>query len=639
MEFFLPMHLQKKSPPMKTLITSSFLVLMIAFCDGQPLKETELKTTIKEVTVFLDAAQIFETGAANITTGKSLVRVKRLSPFIDEKSIQVKAEGEFTILSVNHKFNYIDALKKNEIIDSLKKVKNDFQSKINVIGLRQQVLEEKYKVMDENRKVAGQNGVGVAQLKQTMDFYERELTAIKDEELKLRRQASQLTAQQQTIDRQLKEEQDRKILPTSEVEIRVDGRATGTGKFSLTYLVANAGWFPKYDVRVKDINSPLSLSYKAEVFQNTGVDWKSVKLRFSNGTPNQSGVAPQLPDWRLTYARNTVMQDVFGDARRAPGTVRGRVQDENGEGAPGVNVVIKGTTIGTVTDANGNYSLTLPNMSSTLVFSFIGYTTQEIRADRPEVNVTLMADQAMLSEVVVTGYTSVQRRDVTGSVVRVRGIKSSAAANVITTVIENQTTVEIAVDEPYTINSDGEKLSVDLKQYAIPASYEYYAVPKIDKDAFLIAQITDWDQYNLLEGEANLYFEDAFIGRSILNAKTLNDTLNISLGRDKSIVIARTKIDEFSKTKTIGTNTTDTRAFRITVRNRKSQPIKLNILDQIPVSIVDDITVETKEFSGGRLDEKTGKVTWSLTIEPTQQKELLLKYEVKYPRRESVILE
>jgi uncharacterized protein (TIGR02231 family) len=210
---------------------------------------------------------------------------------------------------------------------------------------------------------------------------------------------------------------------------------------------------------------------------------------------------------------------------------------------------------------------------------------------------------------------------------------------VTTRVIENQTTVEIAVDVPYTINSDGEKLMVDLKEHAIPATYEYYAVPKIDKDAFLVAQITSWDQYNLLEGEANLYFEDAFIGRSILNAKTLNDTLRISLGRDKSIVIGREKVDDFSRTKSLGANTTDTRAFRITVRNKKSQAIRLNIFDQVPVPIMNDIFVETEQLSGGDHNEKTGRITWNLTLHPGEQKELVLKYEVKYPRRESVVLE
>jgi uncharacterized protein (TIGR02231 family) len=287
-----------------------------------------------------------------------------------------------------------------------------------------------------------------------------------------------------------------------------------------------------------------------------------------------------------------------------------------------------------VTDVNGNYSLTLPNGATQLVFSFIGMNSQEVPINKPEINVRLKEDQTQLSEVVVTGQ-GLQGR---APGVQVRGL-SSIAETIKTTVIENQTTVEIEVEAPYSIQSNGEKLLVDLKKHNIEALYEYYAIPKLDKDAFLVARIINWDQYNLLEGEANLYFEDAYIGRSILDAKALQDTLNISLGRDKNIVIGREKNEQFSKRRTIGSNVVETRGFKITVRNKKSLPIKLTLFDQIPVSVVSDIVVSPVELSKGQLDNKTGKVTWELNVEPQQQKEIILQYEVKYPKREKVILE
>ncbi|HYF69270.1 MAG TPA: mucoidy inhibitor MuiA family protein [Ohtaekwangia sp.] len=619
---------------MRTATFICFLLSVTTFAQGP--KERELKTTINEVTVFLDGAQIFETGSVSIPIGKNKIRIKNLSPYIDEKSVQVKATGDFTILSVNHRHNYISALKKDQSLDSLRQAKETLQAKIAEELSRLDVLKEKLNLMNENRNLGGiNNGATLTQLKQAMDFYDAEITKIKQEEIRINNQIKIYGEREQSIDQQLKEENDRKVLPTGEIEILVSAAQTVTGKFSVSYLVANAGWFPKYDVRVQDINSPLQLTYKAEVFQNTGVDWKNVKLRFSNGTPNQSGLIPELRQWNLSYARNTIYdKSTYALASRVQGTVKGRVFDDAGNPVPGVNVIVKGTTLGTVTDANGNYSLTLPRDGSVLVFSFIGYATQEREANSAYMDVNLNMDVAQLNEVVVTGYASAQR-------LSIRGVRSVVpeAKQIVTTFVENQTTVEIEVAEPYSIKSDGEKLLVDLKLYDIPASYEYYAVPKLDKDAFLVAQIVDWDQYSLLEGEANLYFEDAFIGRSILNAKSLTDTLKISLGRDKSIVIDRAKIDEFSKTKTIGTNKTDTRGFKITVRNRKSQPIRLNLYDQLPVSVVSDITITPETLSGAQLEPTTGKVSWTFTVEPQKQKEVILKYEVKYPRRENVVLE
>jgi hypothetical protein len=83
----------------------------------------------------------------------------------------------------------------------------------------------------------------------------------------------------------------------------------------------------------------------------------------------------------------------------------------------------------------------------------------------------------------------------------------------------------------------------------------------------------------------------------------------------------------------------ETRSFKIIARNKKSQPIKLTVFDQIPVSVISDITVSALELTKGQLDAKTGMVTWELTIDGQQQKDINLQYEVKYPKREKVILE
>ncbi len=630
-------------------ITTILLIFLIPQAFAQTFKEKELKTDIKEVTIFLNGAQIFETGSVNIPSGKSILKIKDLSPYLDEKSIQVKAEGDFTILSVNHKFNYLNEIKRDEKSDSLRKITDAIELMISYENARLDVLKEKQSLLNENKNLGGQNsGATILQLKQAIDFYESEITKIRDEEIRTRKTIEAKNKGRSKIELQLKELNQQKSLPTSEIEIRVSSAAPLNSKFKLTYLVGNAGWYPKYDVRVRDVKSPLDLTYKAEVFQNTGVDWKNVKLRFSNGNPNQSGVVPELTPWNLNYARYTNFDksSIYGSRSETNGTVRGRVvSSEDGTGLPGVNVLVKGTTIGTVTDAQGNYSLTLPNGAGQLVFSFIGLATQEIQINnRVQIDASLQADVMQLSEVVTSGYASDNTMSGAVSGIRIRGASSlhkqrSYSQSIITTVIENQTTVEIEVATPYSIKSNGEKLQVDLRKYEIDALYEYYAIPKLDKDAFLIARIINWDQYNLLEGEANLYFEDAFVGRSVLDAKSLQDTLNISLGRDKNIVIGRQKNEQFSKRRSLGSNISETRGFKITIRNKKSQPIKLTLFDQIPLSVISDITVNPIELTKGLFDEKSGKVTWELNIDLLQQKEINLQYEVKYPKREKVILE
>jgi TonB-dependent starch-binding outer membrane protein SusC len=102
--------------------------------------------------------------------------------------------------------------------------------------------------------------------------------------------------------------------------------------------------------------------------------------------------------------------------------VKGKVASETGEGLPGVTVLVKGTTNGTATDAEGNYSLSVPGGSGTLVISFIGYQTQEVAINnRSTINVTLVPDAKSLEEVVVVGYGVQKKETVTGSVAAVKG--------------------------------------------------------------------------------------------------------------------------------------------------------------------------------------------------------------------------
>ncbi|MEQ9204190.1 MAG: TonB-dependent receptor [Cyclobacteriaceae bacterium] len=108
---------------------------------------------------------------------------------------------------------------------------------------------------------------------------------------------------------------------------------------------------------------------------------------------------------------------VFAFGAWAQRTVSGKVTDDNGETVPGINVVLKGTTTGTTTDLDGNYRLSVPEDGGTLVFSFIGLATQEVEVGaRSIIDVDMDADVQQLTEVVVTGYGTEMKRDVTGSI-------------------------------------------------------------------------------------------------------------------------------------------------------------------------------------------------------------------------------
>jgi hypothetical protein len=612
-----------------------FSILLMHSLIAQPTRSVELSVPIEEVTVFLQGALIVRSGAIELGPGKSVLQVKGLSPHLDAKSIQVKSTGDFTVLSVNHELDFLAEKQKDQKVDSLKQLIEILEVEIATNTYRLQVLNEKQSLLNENKKLAGdREGVSIEVLSQAIDFYDQQLMQIKEEELRIQLSNKELVERKSKLERQISEVTSQDDLPASNLSITVDADTRTRATFTIAYFVANAGWFPNYDLRVQSVAEPIALTYKADVYQNTGVDWENVKLKFSNANPNQSGSIPQLSTWYLNYARNTIYRAPAYGQRSDIRKVTGQIVDEYGEPLIGANILVQGTSTGTITDMNGNYSIMIPEGADQLTISYTGYDTQQVPITSENMNTVLRGD-IQLDEMVVTGYGGRGN-----SRAKFDNVEVAQEAKIVSTsTIENQTSVEFELETPYTIKSDGSKLSVDLNKYDIDATYEYYAVPKLDKDAFLMARIIDWEKYNLLVGEANLFFEDAYVGRTILEANALRDTLDISLGRDKSIVLGRNKIDTYSKVRSIGSNRIETRGFEVLAKNKKAQPIKLTIIDQIPTPAISDISVTALELSGGKLDEQTGKITWEWHIDAGEQAEIILSYEVKYPKKERVVLE
>jgi uncharacterized protein (TIGR02231 family) len=203
---------------------------------------------------------------------------------------------------------------------------------------------------------------------------------------------------------------------------------------------------------------------------------------------------------------------------------------------------------------------------------------------------------------------------------------------------QQPTTINFNIEPPYTIASNGKTQKIDIKTYPLPATYQYQAVPKLDADAFLVAQATDWEELNLLAGEASLFFEDTYLGSSLLNTQNLEDTLLLSLGRDKNVVIERKKTN-YNKRQLLGGNKTESRTFEIIIKNKKQQAINLVIEDQIPISTDKAIMIENIDHPEAEYDEKTGKLTWRIMLPANADKKISFKYTVKYPKDRTLLLE
>ena len=196
---------------------------------------------------------------------------------------------------------------------------------------------------------------------------------------------------------------------------------------------------------------------------------------------------------------------------------------------------------------------------------------------------------------------------------------------------QNMVQVEYTIDLAYNIPSDNKPHNIAIQKKDIDAQFQYYCIPKLDKDAFLQARISDWEDMNLIYGEAKIYFDNSFVGKSYINPNDLDDTLNIDLGRDKTILVERKLEKEKSKTGFLDGNKIVSRNYTITLRNTKMSNVSIMLFDQLPLSQQKDITVTADETGGAAYTESTGLLAWNMNLKSKDTRTVHFGFTIKYP--------
>jgi len=373
---------------MRTLIFFFLLLSTILTANIDPLK-TDSK--IEQVTVFKNGAQVTRMATANIPEGKQVLKFIGLPPSFDEKSFQLKAVGDFTVLAIQHQLQIDTQAIDEQLITRLYRSNDSLAAIVEEWTLQLEVLaEEEALILNNNKnKDKSTDRLAIDELKSMAAFYRTQLKDIRLEKLRFQRK---INATQAKINKQqgeiVAQQQKATTVQHKEILVTTSAKSATNGKFELSYLVNNAGWIPTYDIRVKDVQSPVDVLYKANVFQNSGEDWDEVKLTLSNADPRLSGQKPTLNKWNLGFYSPTYRRPVskskpyqqIGIFYNADGskTIRGRVLDATGETLIGANVLIYGTNTGTITDIDGYFELTVPVGKHALEISYTGFTAKSI---------------------------------------------------------------------------------------------------------------------------------------------------------------------------------------------------------------------------------------------------------------------
>ncbi|QBZ97293.1 DUF4139 domain-containing protein [Flavobacterium sangjuense] len=602
---------------MKQLTFLLFLISAISFAQ-KPIFTT---AKVKAATVYFNAAELSQTATVNLPSGTSEIVIKNVADYLNESTVQIGAPNSVTVLSVQFTQNYISEYEIDETNPAIKKVRDSIsivQKEIKKVQIETYSNQQAIALLDANQTVGGANtGLNVTELMKLVDFYKTKRSELDNAVVALQEKEAKLNKKFISLNEKLeintkKEEKSSK----GKLIIQVMNEIAGVVNLDINYITNNASWAPFYDLRAENITSPINMMYKAQVTQNTGIDWKKVNLTLSSGNPNQNNQAPLLSSWFLRYGNpNYGYSYRNGDKNSVLNSLQGQMAGVNvakGSGAPGSDETIRIRGFGSV---NGN---------SNPLYIVDGVPTDaETFGQIPPQTIKKMNVLKDASATAIYGS-----RGSNGVIL----VTTKQGMDDYTEINENQLNVSFDIDIPYDVLSNGKPHSVALKEIKLPATYKYYAAPRVEKEAFLLAEINDYSKYNLLPGEANIIFEGLYVGKTMINPNQTSDTLNLSMGRDKKISIKREKVVDKSGTRFLSSKKEQTFTYDITVRNNKKEAADIMLKDQYPLSTDKEIEIELLENSNAKENKETGILTWDLKLNPNETKKIRISYKVKYPK-------
>ena len=651
-----------------------FLITLLGAMNGFAQKEVGLISDIKKVTVFFQGAQLEHYKSTELKVGKQEIVFQKLTDFIDPNSVQVKAKGDLTILSVRTRKNYEDLKMTDSEIDELNAKKKKLELKEQVLRDEYEILALDKNLLMHNRDLKGtDNGLKVSELKEAYTFMHTKLAEIGTRQTAIYNELDELTKEMNRIEQEIVSQRSKPVVNYTEIVVEIDVESATKAEFFFSYISPRASWKPYYDMRSDGIGKPVRLEAKALVSQTTGIAWENVDLVLSTNDPYENSKEPTLNPWYLAYYNYPQQQQAY--QRQIPQTdysgekLRGEVIDAStGEPLPFAKITFPSNpNIGAVTDFDGKFEIMVPKNERYVTASYVGYNQAQLNITAPYLKFFIQPQELMLDEVVVAteygsyapeSYDAIEVQSISKKdIQRIPGVgrqndskkRSSRSkeymqagvaangsssytwsSNAATTVTKKDLRVEYAIQSKFSIPSDGIDHRVHISNYELPATYEYHAAPKMDPSVYLAAQVSGWEKLNLLNGESNLYFDGTYIGKTFIDVNSTKDTLSFSLGKDNKIQIERKRIQEKSTNRTIGSRQKFEVTWEIKVKNNGGAAIPIIIKDQFPISTDSDIKVKQGDHLEGKLDEKTGILTWSFLLSPSQSKSLLFDYSVDY---------
>jgi len=590
-----------------------------------------VKGVLKRATVYFSGAELTHTVNVSLRQGENSLTIEGLTPNIDVNSLKINVNNSVMVAASEFTTDYLTEKKSSDYIKKLKDSIDNYNVMIarlaSAIKINTSSLELLKKGVENNlsNKTEGSTSMvkkhlTTAEITQNLDYYNNKAAALEksiyDDNLKKTELSQKLT----NLQAQLRQEQGKKGVFNGILNLNLVASYATNATVTVSYFTSQARWVPFYDMVVTDASKPVNLKGRSKVSQNTGIDWNNVNITLSTATPSKTKDAPVFDTWFLDFVYNNYGY-YGGMNKKVSNTITYAATESKDAIALEESAVsnVKARAVRSVSDAQ----------QILYVVDGVPYD-----GDISDISPNSIASTTVLKDAAATAM---------------YGSRGAGGVVLITTkkmedyiaVEEKNIAMEYKIDLPYTIPGNGKEQIINLKDYNLSPEYKFYAAPKLDQNAFLVADFKDWEKLNILSGLANITYDGTYVGQTYLNTSQTNNVMSVTLGSDKRISVKREKLTDFSQVKILGSDTKVTLAYKITVKNNQNKAVKFTLKEQYPISSQKEIKVELldKETTKPTYNkEDIGVVTWDFDLAAGESREFRIAYSVKYPKDKKINL-
>lgn len=556
---------------MKINFLLTFILLGCSLFANEPVN---VKSSLTGVTVYMQGAQLQHKANYSIKAGISEVIVEGISPQISASTIQVKATGAVVILDSKYEFYYPQpATNTNtgELPPKIRAAIKALEDSLRLVNFELRDINDEIEVLVAARKIIISNGAVKGQGK-----VNDSIQLLKSTVDYYTTKVSELNKKISSLDRQ---------------------------------KVKKADLIASLDTRLNDLRN-----YAEQ----------------NNPTPEIKGI-PRIVITLMAKEAATGRIDLTYFASNAGWTPLYDIRSEAASGKISLTykAQVRQQTGLDWNDVKLSISTNNPYANKTKPELNPWYIDYQVYRKELEEKAKMRSDAynnapSVNSQMMNMGFAYTQRSSMNDEIAQ--------TPEAFTTVVQQLIAAEFKIDLNYSIASDNQVRMVLVKQSELNTSFRYYAVPKLDPGVYLVAQMTKLDELQLVPAKANIFFDGTYIGETYIDPTTMDDTLNLSLGKDPNIIVKRTLLKDQSKERIIQDKKERNFAYSIEVRNLKSSEIDLIIQDQVPLTTNPEITIEKSIIGKGALDEKTGLVEWKLKLKAKENQTFDYEFKVRHPK-------